>query len=512
MTHFKTLSFCFLLFFLNTFIFAQTHVNVTELANVTMGQNTSDVWGYVDGNGLEYALVGTQNSTRIYSLEDPSSPIARDTIIGVSTTWRDLKSFGDYVYVVTDGSGTGLLIVDMSAAPDTITHSFWSPTLTVGGVTDQLEESHNIYIDEDGYGYLAGHNFSPGGIIILDLFTTPGTPIHVGEADDYYSHDVYVRDSFMYTSEIYQGQFGVYDVTDRTNPVSVASQSTTRAFTHNTWLSDSGDYIFTTDEKSNAYVESYDISDLGNISRLDKFRPLGSEGNNVIPHNVHVLNDFLVVSYYTDGVVIVDAAQPDNLIEVGNYDTWPGSHGGFNGCWGAYPFLPSGTLLASDRQTGLYVLNPTYKRACYLRGSVRDVNTLNTITGVDIEILSADLNYSVTDNFGNYATGILTPGIYDVVFSHASYPSDTFQINLQRSETELLNVFLGTYTGPCLTNYSLTDTLASEPNFASEWIESDGLIVNGGFVEMHATDSVILSPDFEVEVGGQLFVDNDGCN
>jgi hypothetical protein len=135
-----------------------------------------------------------------------------------------------------------------------------------------------------------------------------------------------------------------------------------------TWLSDDSNTIFTTDERSFASTTSYDISDFSDIKFLDRFFSEASIGEATIPHNVHVLNDYLVISHYTDGVVVVDAQNPDNLIEVGNYDTYETEGTGFFGCWGAYPFLPSGNILATDRQTGLYVLSPNYVRASYLIG------------------------------------------------------------------------------------------------------------------------------------------------
>ena len=80
---------------------------------------------------------------------------------------------------------------------------------------------------------------------------------------------------------------------------------------------------------------------------------------------------------------VADASKPDNIIEVANYDTWLGADGDFNGAWGAYPFLPSGLTLVSDRQSGLYVVDVNYKRAARLEGicllytspSPRDLST-----------------------------------------------------------------------------------------------------------------------------------------
>ncbi len=511
----RSLITCFFILGLSSVACCQLNMSLVAHVSESLMDNdeSADIWGYVDSNGIEYAIIGTQTAFRIYSLEVPAVPNERAVINGDFTDWRDMKSFGNYIYGVQDVNGDdGLLIVDMSAAPTTITHSFINPTYTVDGITEDLEQCHNLYIDEEGYIYLSGTNIASGGIIILDAFTTPGSPTFVGETDIRYSHDVYVRDSFMFTSEIYAGEFAVYSIADRTSPVLLATQSTGRNFTHNTWLSDDGQTLFTTDERTNAYVESYDISDLNNISRLDRWRPLATVGTNVIPHNVHVLNDYLVISHYSDGVIIVDAAQPDNLIEVGNYDTYTGSGTGFRGCWGAFPFLPSGLILASDINSGLYILDPTYIRACYLRGEVRDINTNATIPGVSVEILSPDLNEETTDNFGRYATGIATAGNYDVVYSHPSYPNDTVNLDLENGESIELTVFLGTYNGVCDPVKNLTGTLSTVAEFASQLITADGLIEQGTAVEMHANDSVSLDPGFQVDLGGQLYVDNVGCN
>ena len=37
--------------------------------------------------------------------------------------------------------------------------------------------------------------------------------------------------------------------------------------------------------------------------------------------------------------------------------------------WGAFPFFDSGIILGTDFQQGLFVLKPTYVRACYLEGN-----------------------------------------------------------------------------------------------------------------------------------------------
>jgi len=147
---------------------------------------------------------------------------------------------------------------------------------------------------------------------------------------------------------------------------------------------------------------------------LDAFRPTATLGRGLVPHNVHVLNDFLITSFYKEGVIITDASNPDNLIEVGNYDTFPvqGDFAGFSGCWGAYPFLPSGLVLASDIDNGLFVIEPTYQRAAYLEGMVIDAETGMPIPSASVEILSDDPNFDLSQASGIYKTGQASGGTF----------------------------------------------------------------------------------------------------
>jgi hypothetical protein len=47
---------------------------------------------------------------------------------------------------------------------------------------------------------------------------------------------------------------------------------------------------------------------------------------------------------------------------MGYYDTFePNHHDSYMGAWGVYPFLPSGNILLSDMQTGLYVFEVNYE-------------------------------------------------------------------------------------------------------------------------------------------------------
>ena len=423
---------------------AQSILNMTQVANVDYTENCNDIWGYVDpDDGHEYAVLGTILATAILDLEDPANPTEVAYIEGSTSTWRDMKQWGKYLYVTTDTGDDGLLIVDMTNAPGDITWEFWTPTLTVESETETLEKCHNIYIDEKGFAYLSGCNNASGAVIILDIHTTPGTPVMVGATNIRYSHDNFARGDTLYSADIFGGIFSITDVSDRANPVEIATQSTSFNFTHNIWPSTDGKYVFTTDERANAFVDAYDITDLENIKLLDSYRPKDTEGTGVIPHNTHYHPDgYLVTSWYTDGIIVVDANRPSNLVKVANYDTNVDFTDGFHGCWGAYPFLPSGLMLASDIENGLFVFDIDFVRASYLEGNVTNSVTNTPINNVEIEFLATVANGANSDMIGDYKTGLAEAGNYDVTYSKPGYFPQTINVTIASGEVTVQDVQL----------------------------------------------------------------------
>jgi hypothetical protein len=76
-------------------------------------------------------------------------------------------------------------------------------------------------------------------------------------------------------------------------------------------------------------------------------------------HNGYVKNGFLYVSHYRRGLVVFDASEPESLREVASFDTFlaPAANvAGTDGAWGTYPFFPSGIVVVSDINNGLFVL------------------------------------------------------------------------------------------------------------------------------------------------------------
>ncbi|PHI19906.1 hypothetical protein CEQ90_10160 [Lewinellaceae bacterium SD302] len=421
---------------------SQVAFNTTLRGQLQYSQSLNDIWGYVDQvNNIEYALVGTRTGLSIVSLEDHDNPVEVQFIEGDASTWRDMKTYGNYAYTTTDTGDDGLLIVDMSGTPGEFEFQYLN--LPIAGSNEILLTAHNLYIDvPTDILYISGGNYNGGGMVLYDLKADPFNPEFIATAPNIYAHDVYVQDDVMYSSEIGLGRLAIYDVTDPSDIIELGTRITPFSFCHNAWTTADAQYIFTTDERADAPTAAYDISDPNNPILIDEFRPNRSVGEGVIPHNTHVLDGYLITSHYTDGLEIVDASVPSNLIEVGFYDTWSGGSGGFNGCWGAYPFLPSGLVLATDISNGLFVIEVDYQRAARLAGNVTDASNGNNINNVTVSVLSAEGPIAFTDASGDYQAGQVDAGTFDVVFSASGYLSQTVSVDLIQGEVADLDVVL----------------------------------------------------------------------
>jgi choice-of-anchor B domain-containing protein len=412
----------------------------------------SDIWGWVDPvDGGEYALVGLNDGFSCVNVSNPTNPVEMFYISDINSTWRDVKTWGDYAYVTTEADA-GLLIVDLTdMSGNTYWHvsNFTHPTT---GNSVEFTAAHNLYIDENGICYIFGASSANGGspsdgAIFLDVAANATAPHYLGEWDDHYIHDGMVRGDTMYAGCIYAGELFVVDVSNKSNPFNLGTHSTPNAFTHNAWISDDGDFVFTTDEKSDAYLAAYDITDCSNIQEVDRIQ--SNPGSLSIPHNAHVDGNFLITSYYRDGTTVHDITHPNNMIQVAYYDSYSGSGDGFDGCWGTYPFFPSGIIISSEinssanQSAKLMIYERGFTQACYLEGNVTDASNGNNLSGASVNILNTVLpNNSSSNLLGKYISGTATAATYDVVFSKPGYLTDTLSVTLTNGAVTILDAAL----------------------------------------------------------------------
>ncbi|MEZ4911765.1 MAG: choice-of-anchor B family protein [Saprospiraceae bacterium] len=460
---------------------SQDLLNTRLVAHRTFDVNSNDIWGF-EKDGIHYAVIGNFNRTSIFSLEKPNEPILVYEVFGTNSIWRDIKFYNDYLYVVADSGSDGLLIIDVSRSVQDISHVFYKPEIPLPTGNVVLRKSHNLFIDEKGFCYLAGSNVGVGGSLIFDLNSDPLAPNYVGIENFQYSHDAFVTKDTLYTSEIYRGQMAMYDVSDKSNIRLLGSNYTPNFFTHNVWGDGKNTLAFTTDERASAYVTAYDVSTPENIRELDRYIPAISGPEGVIPHNTHYLDGYLVTSWYTDGLRVLDVHKPDNMVEVAYYDTWEDEyicHESYHGNWGAYPYTNSNLVYASDIENGLFIVEVDYKRACYVEGVVTDINgKLMSNVKFEFDGDGNNINYSAPD--GIYKTGTYKDGTVKLHISKDKYLTKTLEVTLERGKVLNLDVILEP-----ISETSVTINLVNQNN---EPIEGNIKFWNDSFSKLETVD------------------------
>jgi hypothetical protein len=271
---------------------------------------------------------------------------------------------------------------------------------------------------------------SSNDVWIYDL-TMPAFPQLVGTWSGEYLHDIEVYNNKLYGAAIYSGLFYIVDVSDKTNPTTLVSYNTGGGYisTHDCAVTEDEKYLFTGDENTGGHVKVWDIQDYGNINLVAEYMTNPSHS----AHNLYVRpgTDLLIISYYADGTRILDISDPTNPIEAAYYDT-SNIEGLYVGNWGTYAYLPSGYIISSDIETGMYVLATSLLIAPpemeYSTGTTdfslaEGESASGSITITNTGDVESELNYSLStspfsstggsDSFGNIWTDSNTNDDYD---------------------------------------------------------------------------------------------------
>jgi len=336
---------------------AQNVALYSQIDLATFGVSSgNDCWGYVSPSGREYALMGLANKVAFVDITDPANPVWFASIAHASNIWGDIKVHAHVAYIVTERSGTGIQVIDMSDIDNHV--------VSLVGTITSPDRNHNLAIDTDsGYLYTCGSRGGSATTVIFDL-SNPTNPVQVGTWQGAYEHDVQV---VTYTSGPYAGRqimFGaseergldIVDVTDKSNTFLMSRTPYPNvAYCHQVWTGDLK-YLYVNDElDSISRTTVFDISDLQNPTPVGEF----SSGLNAIDHNNYVRGGFLYEANYRSGLRIYDVgSDPVNPPQVGWFDTYPANdNAGFDGAWSCYPFFPSGTVIISDINRGLFIVD-----------------------------------------------------------------------------------------------------------------------------------------------------------
>lgn len=363
--------------------------------------DANDIWGFRDLNdNREYAIIGLQNGTAVVDVTDPENPAEIGTVPGLSTIWRDVKVYQTfdesedrwkaYAYVTADDSGSqshGIVVIDLTDLPSGI---------SVAATLDLVDISHNVYISNVDYStgaaldgltpfvYILGSNFGDpstiGGFFTLDV-SDPVNPVVVQSppAESSYTHDattLSIDDDRAATCaaspcevliDYSEDAVDVWDVTEKGSARKLGSATYPESeYVHSGWWTEDKNFVLIHDELDevdgglNTTIRLLDIRDL----EAPAIAATWTGPTRAIDHNGFTLGNEYLVSTYRRGLTVLDISDPMNLVannpeELARFDTYieaPADDAEFNGAWGTYPFLPSGTILVSDIEGGLFML------------------------------------------------------------------------------------------------------------------------------------------------------------
>ena len=439
--------------------------NIDLLSHMPLGafssvySSANDIWGFVDLNdNREYALIGLRGGVAVVDVTDPGNPSEVGLIKGVGSTWRDIKVYqffdsasGDYkayAYVTTEGSSGGLQIIDLTGLPASV---------SLANTITEFFRAHNVYLANIDYAtgmaldgmepflYIAGANKDGGLYRVFNLIDPINPQLVATNPLGGYMHDatsLVITDSR--TAQCHNGHnpcellisfsgstVKIWDMTDKSNPVRLSRTNYTNAsYSHSGWWSADKMRLFLQDELDeknlglNTTLNVLDISNLLDPVLSGKY----TGSTQAVDHNGFTRGNRYYMSNYRRGLVVLDVSDPDKPTELGFFDTFPipeENTATFNGAWGAYPFLPSGNILVSDIDYGLYVVKDrgtasavvaAFSYSCVLLDCNFDAGgSIGSVTGFDWTFGDGDSASGVSqshsyDDGGSYTVKLTVTG------------------------------------------------------------------------------------------------------
>ena len=420
---------------------AQTSKRVVFHSRLAPHDEYAGIWGYAAG-GREYALLGEFTGTMFVDVTDPDNPVERGYVPAseIGLDLRDVKTWGHYAYSsgrVFNAPG-GLQIVDLAGLPASVT--------LVGTYTQAFNSGDTLFIDGQGRLLVSGLGAGgTGGIKELSL-ADPVHPVDLGlyagafqPIPTYASH---VRGNLLFQSNVYDGNIQILDITNRALPTVLSTIPTPLRYAWNVTVTDDGRYLLTADFRKDAgpYLSIYDVSNPAAPRRVSNFLgPTPDHRFHTAIRDVRVKGDLAYCAWTEDGLRIVDIADPALPVEVGFYDPVPPEDLGDDinvppGARGVYPYLPSGNILMSDYEDGLFILSFTGQYGI-LTGTVRDAVTGLPIPDASVRrvghnrpVLTSDAGrYAVDADPGPVTLGAIAPGY------RASFVSTTAEVGPRKT-------------------------------------------------------------------------------
>ena len=409
---------------------------MSQLSFSQIGGNNStegsSCWGWTDPlNGKEYAIMGCTTHTAFVDITIPSAPIYLGKLNShnnSSSFWREMKVYNNYAYIVSEANGHGLQIFDLTRLRNVTTPQIFNADARYDG----FGNCHTITINEaTGFAYCNGTSFFQGGANVLNI-QNPLNPIFVlGYPDEDYTHDSQAviyngPDPDYQGKEIFIGanetKVVILDMTNKSNPILISSfLYSNTGYTHQGWFTPDqkywilGDEIDELDFGFNSRSIIIDMTDLDNpVLKGEYFGPTAA-----IDHNGYCKGNDFYLANYTAGLRIMNTTSitaTNTMNEIGFFDTYPENNNAqFKGAWSTYPYFPSGSIIISDINRGLFVLrkNASLSNEEFLNSNYTIYpNPAKTFFTIDSNIVIESI--TIYDSLGKTIKKLQSAQNYDV--------------------------------------------------------------------------------------------------
>ena len=440
----------------------------------------SACWGYVHQDGREYAILGHRAGVSIYNVTDPDNVTFVKTIPGLDSYWREMKAYRNWLYVVTENGTTaggiqpGMQIISMVDPENPVLLSTYNTN---------FNRSHTIVVDTtraillcNGTNYrnpTTGATTRTGmRILALSGAGSPTAPVEIGvwpatpaqqAITGNYVHDCQPVGNRLYVSSIYSGTQRIFDWTTPATPVEIKSWTYPGAYyTHSAWPDASRNRLYICDEQNGQTMRIFDISNETSPVLAGEW----TSNPQAIVHNPRVLGNDLWLANYTEGIRALDISDPTHPAEWGYADSWPGASGGYEGVWEVYPYFPSGTIIASDITSGLFVY-----RAARNYGVVYAHVTDGASSLAGAKVFVDGPGDSASTSADGTVAFAPSPGAYTIRATKFGYTDASASITLAQGDHQTVELPLtlkptGAFSGTVVDANTLAPLAAAEVNLA----------------------------------------------
>ena len=276
----------------------------------------------------------------------------------------DVKAAEGLLYAATHSNGLLVFNVANPAATELVSQY---RIFVEEGSPENFTNIHNIFLSPDrNLVYAINQSHPQYDLRIIDV-SDPASPVEAGRfeidanvdlgsvRDIKIVHDVNVieHDSRLIAFLDYLAAgLWILDVTDPASVVVLSSIEWDGIFSHSGWPFplDGKLYYAHAEEGYDRHLTLLDVTDLTNPRVVSRFSTRAGAST----HNVEVVDGIAYISYYIDGLRVVDLREPENPREIGHYDTVPDEEerGILQGLWGVR--VLDGIVYVSDIETGTY--------------------------------------------------------------------------------------------------------------------------------------------------------------